>query len=152
MDSGLQISPLEKSFKMKFTDMDELLDFLEITMPEFYQMESRDVKERISKGLYSRESHAKKNDLIVSLKHKQEHQFVIQKGSCAVFTDGHGWKVMEAGHHGLTTVGTRRLIYVFEDLVFTSFHPIPEDMGINEVRAYLIDERQNKFIKEGVSK
>lgn len=151
MDSGLQISPLEKSFKMKFTEMDELLDFLEITLPDFYQMESRDVKERISKGLYSRESHASKNDLIVSLKHKQEHQFVIQKGSCAVFTDGEGWKVMESGHHGLTTVGTRRLIYVLEDLIFTSFHPIPQDMVIDEVRDYLIEKRQNTFMQEGVN-
>lgn len=146
MDNSLMISPLEQSFKMGFKNIDEVMDFIEVKMSELYDLQDREVKERISPCLYTREAHAKAGDLIVSIKHKTEHQFIISKGACAVFIDGDGWKFMEAPFHGLTKVGTRRLIYVFEDLVFTTLHPVPEGCEIDEVRSLLIEERVNSFV------
>lgn len=149
MDNQLQITPLEQSFKMKFTDMDELLDFLEIKMHELCDLVDRPVKERISPNLYTREAHAKQGDLIISLKHKREHQFIVSKGSCAVFTEGEGWKLIEAPFHGLTKVGTRRLLYVLDDLIFTTLHPVPDDITLDNVRDYVIEERDNKILEKG---
>lgn len=147
MDNELHISPLEKSFSMKFTNIDDVMDFIEVKLSELYDLQEREVRERMSPCLYSREAHAKKGDLIASLKHKTEHQFIISKGSCAVFIDGEGWKFMEAPFHGKTDVGMRRLIYVFEDLVFTTFHPVPLDATIDEVRPLLIEESKNTILK-----
>lgn len=144
--SSLGIGPLEKSFGMNFTNMDDLIDFIELKISEIGDIQDRRVLERMSPMLYTREAHANANDLIVSLKHKTEHQFIISKGSCAVFTDGEGWVFMEAPFHGLTKVGTRRLIYVFEDLIFTTIHPVPEGTNIDDVKSLVIEERTNTML------
>lgn len=142
----LQISPLEQSFSINFQNMDDLMDFLEIKMCELHDTVDREARERMTPNLYTREFRAFKGDLITSLKHKTEHQFILSQGSCAVFTDGEGWKFMEAPFHGHTMPGTRRILYIFEDIVWTTFHPVPDDAKIEDMRSLLIEDRDNKFL------
>lgn len=146
MSNELKISPLEESFSKGFKNMDDLLDFIEVKMIELGDTVDREARERITPNLYSREFRAFQGDLITSLKHKTEHQFIISQGACAVFTDGQGWQFMEAPFHGHTMPGTRRLLYIFEDIIWTTFHPIPDNTDIEDVRSLLIEERTNKFL------
>lgn len=147
MNKELSISKFEYSLSSnEFTSIDELMDYIEIKMSDVGDLVDRDVRERMSPNVYTREAHAKKGDLIASLKHKTEHQFIVSKGSCAVFIDGEGWSFMEAPFHGLTKKGTRRLIYVFEDLVFTTIHHVPDGISIDEVRDLVIENRENTFL------
>lgn len=146
MNNELQISPLEKSFSEGFKNMDDILDFIEVKMIEMCDTVDREARERMTPNLYTREFRALKGDLLTSLKHKTEHQFIISKGSCAVFTDGKGWEFMEAPFHGHTMPGTRRLLYIFEDIIWTTFHPVPDNTSIDDVRSLLIDERDNRFL------
>ena len=55
--------------------------------------------------------------------HATEHIAVISKGSCLVATQD-GVSIYEAGDTIVTKIGTKRAIYVIEDLVWTTVHAI----------------------------
>lgn len=150
MDNQLQISPLEQSFKKGFTSIDELLDFIEVKMVTLGTVD-REARERMSPGLYTREYRGKAGDIATSLIHKTEHQFIVSQGSCAVFIDGQGWNLIEAPFHGITKPGTRRLLYFFEDTIWTTMHPVPVDMDIDDVRSIIIEERENSLLNKKLS-
>ncbi len=77
---------------------------------------------RFTPGLYSRTMTPEKGILIVSRIHKTEHQWVLSKGKVSVWTEN-GLETLSAPHLGITTPGTRRVILVHEDCVWTTFHP-----------------------------
>lgn len=149
MQKELAISPLEESFTMGFTDMDELLDFIEFRMVELGDLIDTEVKHRFTKGLYTREFFGPAQSLVTSLKHKTEHQFIVSKGACAVFTEGRGWEIIEAPFHGLTVPGTRRLLYFFTDTVWTTMH-VTDKTNVSEIESDIIDKRDNMFIKKAL--
>lgn len=140
-----EMSPLEKSFGMGFTDVDELLDFLEFKMVELGDLIDCEVKHRFSPGLYTREAHAPTGALLTSMTHKTDHQYIVSTGACLVFIEGEGWKLIEAPFHGLTKAGTRRLIYVIDSITWTSFHPT-DKTTVEEVQEDIIVKRTNKML------
>ena len=74
-------------------------------------------------GLYSRQITMPAGSLITSKIHKTEHPFVISQGSVSVWLEGLGWNLLTAPHFGVTLPGTRRVLVVHEDTVWTTFHP-----------------------------
>lgn len=79
---------------------------------------------RFTPGLYVREIFMPKGALIVSKIHRTEHPYVISKGKVSVWTEG-GVLHLSAPHCGITKPGTRRVLYIHEDCVWTTFHPGP---------------------------
>jgi hypothetical protein len=84
------------------------------------------VTHRFTPGLYAREIFMAAGTLLTSKIHKTEHPFVISKGSVSVWTEDGGVVHLSAPHTGITQPGTRRVLYIHEDTVWTTFHVTPE--------------------------
>lgn len=76
---------------------------------------------------YVREITMKKGSVVVTRKHKVDHPFIISKGVVTVFEPGVGIKILQAPYLGITLAGTKRLLYVNEETVWTTIHPNEND-------------------------
>lgn len=76
---------------------------------------------RFTPGMYARTIVMPAGALVVSKVHRTEHPFVVTRGSCSVW-DGERWERVAAGHIGITKPGTRRIIYIYEETEWTTFH------------------------------
>jgi hypothetical protein len=76
---------------------------------------------------YLREITMKKGSIIVTRKHLVDHPFIISKGVVTVFESGVGIKILQAPYTGITLAGTKRLLYVNEDAIWTTIHPNETD-------------------------
>lgn len=122
---GEMMHPLDRAFSTDFKSVDEALDFLELRMSELpEQMIDCPLDHTFTPGLYCRTIYMPKGSLIVSRVHNTTHQFIISRGSAMVFTEGKGWEMLEAGLHGITVPGARRLLYITEDCVWSTVHPL----------------------------
>ena len=75
-------------------------------------------------GLYAREVKIPAGTILTSKIHKTQHPFVISQGAVNVYLEDEArWELLQAPHLGVTQPGTRRLLVVEEDLVWTTFHP-----------------------------
>lgn len=81
---------------------------------------------RFTPGLYSREIFMKAGCLLTSKIHKTEHQFVVSKGKLKVWSAEKGLETIEAPYIGITVPGTRRVLLIEEDTIWTTFHPTVE--------------------------
>ncbi len=81
---------------------------------------------RFTPGLYAREIFMPAGAILTSKIHKTEHPYVISKGRVSVWIEGIGWERLRAPHTGITKPGTRRLLYIHEDTIWTTFHPTTE--------------------------
>ncbi len=136
---------LAKMFDMRFNDIDEALDFIEMRIVEDMDILDFPVEHTFTKGMYAREIHMPAGSLLTSKIHKTEHQFRILKGQVAVLDQNREWQFLEAGHKGITYPGTRRLLYVFSDTIWETFHPT-DKTTVEEVEEEIIEKRDNKFI------
>lgn len=72
--------------------------------------------------LYSRQITMPSGTLVTSETHLTEHQFVVSKGVVSVWTEEGGEVIIEAPFHGITKPGTRRVLYIHDECVWTTFH------------------------------
>ena len=77
---------------------------------------------RFTPWLYAREITMPAGTLLTSHIHNTEHPFVISKGDISVWTKQTGIVRYKAPYTGVTTPGTRRLLFAHEDTVWTTFH------------------------------
>lgn len=98
-------------------------------------------------GLYGRKWEAKAGTLWVTRKHLIEHQFVILEGVVSVWIDGEE-TIYEAPYHGITKPGTRRVLYIWEDTTWMTFHPNPANLNEEEFVEIVTEKHDNKFFKE----
>lgn len=89
-------------------------------------------------GLYTRKIFMPKGTLIISKIHKTEHPFVVLSGRAAVWIEGTGVVMLEAGHLGITKPGTRRILYIHEDCEWATFHPT-QLTDLEEIEKVLVD-------------
>lgn len=107
--ANLKVDSLEKH--MKSCPKEWLIDF--------------PLEHRFTPGMYIRTIFMPKDALVISRIHKTEHPFVVTKGHVAVWDEVGGVQHLKAGHIGITKPGTRRVLYIHEDTVWTTFHPGP---------------------------
>jgi hypothetical protein len=74
-----------------------------------------------SDGLYIRQLTVPPKTLTVTQIHKQEHVFFLLKGTISVLTE-EGVKKYTAPYQGITKVGTKRIIYHHDEVIFTTVH------------------------------
>jgi hypothetical protein len=88
------------------------------------------VTHRFTPGLYIRQIFMPKGSLIISKIHRTEHPFVISQGHAAVWSEAAGVVHLRAPFTGITYPGTRRVLYIHEDCIWTTFHPTSKtDLG-----------------------
>lgn len=97
------------------------LDALEVEMIDLPQVDCP-LTHRFTPGLYIREIFMPAGTIVTSPKHKTCHPFVISTGDVSVYVEGKEVARYKAPFTGITNPGTRRLLYIHEDTVWTTFH------------------------------
>jgi hypothetical protein len=100
------------------------------------------VVHRFTPGLYIREIFMPAGSVLTSKIHKTEHPFVISKGVVSVWTVEEGTVTLKAPHTGITQPGTRRVLFVHEDTIWTTFH-VGEEESVEEIENRIIEPRVN---------
>jgi hypothetical protein len=103
--------------------IDARLDELEIELSQQENQIEPMLIHYFTPGLYTREIYMVAGSLIISKIHKTEHPFVISAGKAYVKKNDGDWELLEAPYTGITYPGTRRVLYIEEDCVWTTFHP-----------------------------
>ena len=79
---------------------------------------------KFTDGMYIREIFMPAGSLWTSKIHKTEHPYVVSYGKVAVSIDADEWYEITAPYTGITTPGTRRVLFILEDCIWTTFHRI----------------------------
>ena len=102
---------------------------------------------RFTPGMYIREIFMPAGKVITSKVHRTEHPYIISRGVVSVFIPGIGPQTLTAPHFGITKSGTRRLLYIHEDTVWTTFHAT-DLTDIVELENYLSEPHLNPYLPE----
>lgn len=97
-----------------------------------------EVKHHFADGCYARELHIPKGVMLSGALHKTNHHWVLSKGKVLVKNKGEK-TIYEAPYHGQTYSGDKRIIFAFEDSVFTTFHPT-ELTDVAEIESKILGE------------
>ena len=122
------------------------MDILEGAMARMPQIHCP-LEHRFTTGIYSRTIFMPAGTVITSRTHKVQHPFVITKGVCDVYDEEGNTVRLSAGHIGITEPGTRRVLLIHEDTIWTIF--IPTDKTDPVEIAEEISESENPCIPEG---
>lgn len=107
-------------------------------------------------GMYIRQIFMPAGSLIVSKIHKTQHPFTISKGKAAVKVNEEEWSLLEAPYTSITQPGTRRVLYILEDCVWTTYHPLDDikfdynDMT-EEEKLRIVDDIENRIIEPHIN-
>jgi len=134
----------------------DLVDQIEaVIVNEGTPVECR-IKHLFTKGVYCREMFVPKGTILTSKLHNMQHPFVLSMGAVGVLENNKVTEVMEAPYLGVTEPGTRRVIYAYEDSIWTTFHPVsiyPESdseedllIAVQKVEDLVIDNYDNNLI------
>ena len=99
-----------------------------------------------SDGLYIRQLTVPPKTLTVTKTHKQEHVFFLQKGTISVLTP-EGIRKYTAPYMGITKVGTKRIIYHHDEVIFTTIHS-SNKKTVEEVEEQVIAKDFDKETKD----
>ena len=124
---------------------DNRLDELEVAMLENFEPVHCLTTHRFTDGMYIREIFMPAGSLITSKIHKTEHPYIVSYGKVAVSIDSEDWYEITAPYTGITKPGTRRVLYILEDCIWTTFHRI-DDMK-SEYNELSKEEKEN-IVKE----
>ena len=102
---------------------------------------------RFTDGMYIREIHMRAGTVVTSRTHKTNHPFVLSKGVCDVLDEQGNIERLSAPHTGITSAGTRRVLVILEDAVWTTFH-VTNKKDPDEI-ADEITESTNPLIPDG---
>ena len=122
------------------------IDLLEAQMKKMVPLD-QPLEHLFVPGLYVRKILNPKGSLIVTKVHKTEHVFTILYGTLAIYEEGKPMKVLSGPHIGVTKPGTRRLIYAYEDTVFVTYHPNPENhTDLDVLESIIIEPHENPWL------
>ena len=126
---------------------DSQIDELELAMVENLELIDCPLVHRFTDGMYIREIFMPKGSLITSKIHLTEHPFTISKGSALVCIDGNDWQLFEAPYTGVTKTGTRRVLYITEDCVWTTYHLNSDNQqDVNKIEERIIEKHTNELL------
>jgi hypothetical protein len=79
-------------------------------------------------GMYIRKIFMPAGSLLTSMQHKTTHPFVILSGKLRVMDQMEAVEY-EAPFIGVTEAGTKRVLYIYEDTTWLTFHANPENIS-----------------------
>lgn len=128
--------------------MNEKIDELESVMAENLQITNCPLTHRFTNGLYVREIFMPAGTLITSKIHKTQHQYFILQGAVSVWIDEGEEMYLKAPYIGVTEPGTRRVLYIWEDCIWATAHPNPDNENVEEIEERIIEKHDNKLLPE----
>lgn len=145
---------------------DDVVDEIEAQMAALNNAIDCPLDHVFTKGLYSRTILMCKREegllhVLTSRIHKTQHQFFIFQGKLSISIDGKEWQYFEAPCKGVTLPGTRRILAIYEDTIFTTVHPLPFITGeennwseekknelLLKIENVLLEKHENKLISQ----
>lgn len=113
--------PDDEHAKRAFEAMDELEADL-MAMPPV----EMPLQHTFTPGLYTRTIFMPAGTMLTSKIHKTQHPYVVTRGRVTVYEPEGGTVEITAPHMGITQPGTRRVLYIHEDTVWSTFHATTE--------------------------
>lgn len=136
---------------------DNIIDDLEASMMEFPdELIEGPLVHRFTDGMYIREIFMPAGSLWTSKIHKTEHPYVVSYGKAAVSIDAQEWYEITAPYTGITKPGTRRVLYILEDCIWTTFHRIDgmksefNDLSEKEIEE-IVKEIEDKILEPHIN-
>lgn len=111
---------------------------------------------RFTDGMYIREIFMPAGSMWTSKIHKTEHPYVVSYGKAAVSINGEEWYEITAPYTGITQPGTRRVLYIIEDCIWTTFHRIDamksefNNLSENEIEK-IVEEIEDKILEPHIN-
>jgi hypothetical protein len=100
---------------------------------------------RFAEGIYIREIRVPTGNVVITKLFKQEHATFLLQGQCIIVTED-GRRVVTAPDSWITPAGTKRLIYVAEDCIWTTVHANPNDeRNVDEIEKFVIAESYDEL-------
>jgi hypothetical protein len=106
------------------SSIDDKIDEFEAKMLASCPMVNCPLKHLFLPGLYIRTILMEQGTMVTSMIHNTVHPYFIMRGKVSVFSDNLGEQLIEAPHWGITTPGTRRVLYIHETTEWTTVHPL----------------------------
>jgi hypothetical protein len=141
---------------MIIRENDDRLDELEVAMLENCEPVHCLTTHMFTDGMYIREIFMPAGSLITSKVHKTEHPYIVSYGKVAVSIDGDDWDEITAPYTGITKPGTRRVLYILEDCIWTTFHRVDDmkseynNLNDNE-KENIVKEIEEKILEHHVN-
>jgi hypothetical protein len=136
---------------------DNIIDELESSMMQFPdELIEGPLVHRFTDGMYIREIFMPAGSLWTSKIHKTEHPYVVSYGKAAVSVDADEWYEITAPYTGITKPGTRRVLYILEDCIWTTFHRIDgmksefNDLSESEIEE-IVKEIEDKILEPHIN-
>lgn len=89
----------------------------------------------------------------VSKVHKTTHAYCVSAGKAAVYNQADEFLgIIEAPHTGITIKGSRRILQILEDMIWTTSHPLPyitgeENSWSDELKEMLLMRIENDLVE-----
>lgn len=87
-------------------------------------------------GVYARQISMPKDTIVTGKIHRYAHIAIISKGSCTTVTEN-GTQRIEAPHIMVVPAGTKRALYIHEDMIWTTIH-VTNETDLKKLEAELI--------------
>ena len=141
---------ISTSSKEIMKSRDEVIDVVENIIANQPQVECP-VTHRFAPNMYIREVFVPAGTLLTSEIHKKEHPHVLSMGKITMW-DGEGGEVtVSAPYCGITKENARRVVFVHEDCVFTTFH-VTEATTVEDAEKDIFVEYDNVLMADEVKK
>lgn len=126
----------------------EQLEQVELEMlsdPRFEEGDCFPLNHSFADGIYCREIRVPAGNFVVTKLFKQEHATFLLKGVVEVITEA-GRTLMHAPCSMITPSGTKRLLYVHEDCIWTCVHANPKnERDIDRIEKFVIAESYDEL-------
>jgi len=94
-------------------------------------------------GCYIRQIFMPKGTLIVSKIHKITHPYFVMTGKASVATES-GVEVIKAPYQGITQAGTKRVLYIHEDMIWITVH-VTKETDLKKIEEEIIAKDFNEY-------
>ena len=111
----------KKEFREKIVEFEQAGRDAGMFMSDEDLQKANPLKHSFADGCYIREIFNPAGQILVTKIHKKEHPFFLLQGEMSILTED-GIQHLKAPHHGITRVGTKRIIYTHTDCVFITVH------------------------------
>lgn len=144
-----EIIDIEVKIDKSDSFFEDMLDQVEALMTLNNTSVDAPLTHRFTPGLYAREIRMPAGSCIVSRIHNTCHPFVVSKGKVSVMTE-ESETMIEAPFTGITTPGTRRLLYCHTDVVWTTFHAIKDGETVEDIEERILDKHYNPYLDKSI--
>lgn len=139
IESGAIVAIEELIDKKRIKEFDALL----ISMPQV----DCPLDMQFYPGLLIRERFVPSGTIFTTYTWKTTHPFRCIQGKLLIWEEDKGWILFEAPCKGLTLAGTKRVIYVIEDVIWETLHANPTDtQDEKELHDMLFENYQNEYL------